>query len=151
MRNSRLRGQAENPNGRNAAEMVNVFRVLTCYEEYCSAGVVEIVGPDLGQFRSLWEGLEVAAERVGAARGGGCDGREDEIVVLPERVDRKPLFVLMCPVLIWLSVGLTCRLAEGPPRAISFHIRAKYSSTSGCGRGWHNCPARNLTAELRFP
>src|SRR5215207_8717722 len=84
MRNSRLRGQAENPNGRNAAEMVNVFRVLTCYEEYCSAGVVEIVGPDLGQFRSLWEGLEVAAERVGAARGGGCDGREDKIVVLPE-------------------------------------------------------------------
>jgi hypothetical protein len=63
---------------------VNVFRVLTCHEEYCSAGVAEIMEADLGQVRSLQEGPEVAAERVGGTRGNGCDRREDEIVVLPQ-------------------------------------------------------------------
>jgi hypothetical protein len=55
---------------------VNVFRVLTCHEEYCSAGVAEIMEADLGQVRSLQEGLDT--------RGNGCDRREDEIVVLPQ-------------------------------------------------------------------
>jgi hypothetical protein len=50
---------------------VNVFRVLVCHEEYSCAGVAEIMEADLGQVRSLQEGLEVAAERVGVTRGGG--------------------------------------------------------------------------------
>jgi hypothetical protein len=51
------------------------------------------VEPDLGQVRSLQEGLEVAAKKVGAARGGAREGREDEIVVMPERAGREPFFV----------------------------------------------------------
>jgi hypothetical protein len=37
-----------------AEEFLNVFRVLACHEEYCSAGVTEVVKPDLGQLCSLF-------------------------------------------------------------------------------------------------
>jgi hypothetical protein len=77
-----------------AEEFLDVLWVLACHEEYCSAGVAEVVEPDLGQLRSLQEGLEVAAQKVGATRGGACEGREDEIVVMPEdrpRVSLRPV------------------------------------------------------------
>jgi hypothetical protein len=59
-------------------------------------------------------------------------------------------FSKMCPVLVWLSVRLTCTVAEDPLRSMSFHIRARYSSTPGCGRGWQSSLARQHTAVLRF-
>ena len=40
------------------------------------------------------EGLEVAAEEVGAACGGAREGREDAVVVLPEGTRGEPFFVL---------------------------------------------------------
>jgi hypothetical protein len=51
--------------------------VLACHEEYCSAGVAEIMEPYGWQLCNFQEGLEVAAEEVGAARGSARDGRED--------------------------------------------------------------------------
>src|SRR5215210_2436306 len=68
--------------------------MLARHEEYCSAGVAEVVEPAGGQLCSLQEGFEVAAEEVGAAHGGARDGREDEPVVLPERAHPEPLLVL---------------------------------------------------------
>jgi hypothetical protein len=65
--------------------------VLACHEEYCSAGVAEVLGADLGQLRHFRVRPEVAAEHVGAAHGGTCESREDEIVVFPERVGRESL------------------------------------------------------------
>jgi hypothetical protein len=50
-------------------QFLDKLGVLACHEEYCSAGAAEIVESDLGQFRILQEGLEVATEEVGAARG----------------------------------------------------------------------------------
>ena len=52
-----------------AEEFLDVLWVLACHEEYCSAGAAEIVESDLGQSCFLQEGLEVATEEVGAARG----------------------------------------------------------------------------------
>jgi hypothetical protein len=46
----------------------------------------------------LQEGLEVTAEEVGAARGGASEGREDEVVVLPEKTRGKSFLVLARPV-----------------------------------------------------
>ena len=98
----------------------------------------------------------MAAEKVGAARGGTGEGWEDEVVVLPERAVREPLFVLagpvapygfcglmwehfterplpffgfskMRPVRVWENVRLTCRVAKGPLRSMSSHIRPRSS------------------------
>jgi hypothetical protein len=50
------------------------------------------------QLCNFQEGLEVAAEEVGAARGSARDGREDEVVVLPEWIGGEPFLVLKEPV-----------------------------------------------------
>jgi hypothetical protein len=41
------------------------------------------------------EGLEVAAEEVGGASGCARDGREDEVVVLPEGSGREPFLAML--------------------------------------------------------
>ena len=64
--------------------------MLACHEEYCSAGVPKIMEPYGWWICSFQEGLEVAAEEVGAALGGVREGWEDEIVVLPEGTGGEP-------------------------------------------------------------
>jgi Beta-lactamase len=46
-------GVEGDPNAGVADEFVNMLWVLTCHEEYCSAGVAQVVEPDLGQLRTL--------------------------------------------------------------------------------------------------
>jgi hypothetical protein len=48
----------------------------------------------------------VAAEEVGAARRGAREGREDEVVVLPEGTGGEPFLVLKGPVALWGFCGL---------------------------------------------
>jgi hypothetical protein len=36
-----------------AEAFLDIFRVLACHEEYCSAGVTWVVEPEPGQFRAL--------------------------------------------------------------------------------------------------
>src|SRR5829696_8626131 len=71
-------------------QFLDKLGVLACHEEYCSAGAAEIVESDLGQFRFLQEGLEVATEEVGAARGGARESREDEDFVEPRGAQATP-------------------------------------------------------------
>jgi hypothetical protein len=44
-----------------AEELLDVLGVLACHEQYCSAGVPEIVQPDSGQSCPLQKGFEVPA------------------------------------------------------------------------------------------
>jgi hypothetical protein len=79
---------------RVAQKLLDVLGMLNCHEEYRSAGVPEIVQPDIGQPRSLKKRLEVAAQQVRPAHRGARRGREHESVILPERACLEPLLVL---------------------------------------------------------
>jgi hypothetical protein len=57
-----------------AQEPLNELGVLACHEEYCSAGVAEVVEPHGWQVCSFQEGFEVAAQEIGGARRGARFG-----------------------------------------------------------------------------
>src|SRR3712207_5892875 len=48
-------------------EVLDVLWVLACHEEYCSAGVAEVLGVDLGQIRHFRVRPKLVAEHVDAA------------------------------------------------------------------------------------
>src|SRR5688572_6201749 len=54
---------------RVAEELLDELGVLACHEEYCSAGVAQIVEPDGWESRLLQQRLEVPSRQVRAAHG----------------------------------------------------------------------------------